>query len=198
MALTLAYGLGQTPLDPDEAAQLIPSHLTTQGDLDEWEQTNILEARKWLERQLRRKAEVLSEDFCRQLHQQMFGKTWKWAGKFRNSDKNIGHTWTQVPARLRQLLDNTVYQLAMQPPPALDEAAARFHHALVLVHPFPNGNGRHARLMTDALLRSRRAEPFSWGSRNLVKTGEARTRYIEALRAADGGDFSHLFKFVRA
>jgi fido (protein-threonine AMPylation protein) len=86
----------------------------------------------------------------------------------------------------------------MQPPPALDEAASRFHHALVLVHPFPNGNGRHARLMTDALLRSRRAEPFSWGSRNLVKTGEARTRYIEALRAADGSDFSHLFKFVRA
>lgn len=198
MALTLAYEPGQTPLDADEAAQLIPTHLTTQGDLDEWEQTNILEAKKWLERQLRRKPEVLNEAFCRELHRRMFDATWQWAGQFRNSDKNIGCPWAQVPTRLRQLLDNTAYQLGMEPPPVLDEVAARFHHALVLVHPFPNGNGRHSRLMTDALLRSRGAEPFSWGSRNLVAAGGARTRYIGALRAADGGDFGPLFAFVRS
>lgn len=198
MALTLAYEPGQTPLDADEAAQLIPTHLTTQGDLDEWEQTNILEGRQWLERQLRRKPEVLTEDFCRQLHQRMFGKTWKWAGTFRNSDKNIGCPWPQVPVRLRQLLDNTVYQFGIKPPLVLDEVAARFHHALVLVHPFPNGNGRHSRLMTDVLLRARGVEPFSWGRHNLAKAGEARTQYIAALRTADGGDFGPLFAFVRS
>jgi Fic-DOC domain mobile mystery protein B len=184
MALTLAYEPGQTPLDADEAAQLIPSHLTTQGDLDEWEQTNILEARQWLERQLRRKPEVLTEDFCRLLHRHMFGKTWNWAGKFRNSDKNIGCPWAQVPVRLRQLLDNTAYRLGTAPSPALDEAAARFHHGLVLVHPFPNGNGRHSRLMTDALLRSRGVEPFSWGSRNLVAAGDARDRKSTRLNSS--------------
>lgn len=186
---------GQTPLDPDEAAQLIPSHLTTQRDLDEWEQTNILQAQQWLLRQ--RQPKVLTEAFCRELHRRMFDQTWRWAGQFRASDKNIGCPWQQVPMRLRQLLDNTAYQLDGAAHP-LDEAAARFHHALVLVHPFPNGNGRHARLMTDALLRLRGATPFSWGARNLVATGEARAPYIAALRAADNGDMGPLLAFVRS
>lgn len=201
MALSVACEPGQTPLDPDEAAQLIPTHLTTQGDLDEWEQTNILEARRWLDSQWRRRRqpEVLTEAFCRDLHRRMFDQTWRWAGQFRTSDKNIGCPWPQVPLRLRQLLDNTAFQLSADHPPLpLDETAARFHHALVLVHPFPNGNGRHARFMTDALLLSRGAEPFSWGDRNLVGAGEARTRYIDALRAADQGDFGLLLAFVRS
>lgn len=195
MALNLAYAPAQTPLDPDEAAQLIPAHLTTQGDLDEWEQTNILQAQRWLARQ--RNPAVLTEDFCRDLHHRMFGRTWKWAGQFRKSDKNIGCTWTQVPTRLRQLLDNTAYQLDANAF-ALNEAAARFHHQLVLVHPFPNGNGRHSRLMTDALLRQRGGNKFSWGSQKLVSTGEARQRYIDALRAADTGDIGALMAFVQS
>lgn len=200
VALSIAYEPGQTPLDPDEAAQLIPTHLTTQGDLDEWEQTNILQARGWLDGQLRRRRrpEVLTEAFCRDLHRRMFDQTWRWAGQFRTSDKNIGCPWQQVSMRLRQLLDNTTFQLSVEPPLPLDGTAARFHHALVLVHPFPNGNGRHARLMTDALLRSRGTEAFSWGSRNLVGAGEARTRYIDALRAADQGDIAPLLAFVRS
>ena len=196
MALTLAYEPGQTPLDPDEAAQLIPTHLTTQRDLDEWEQTNILEAQKWLKR--RRQLRGFTEAFCRELHRRMFDQTWQWAGKFRTSDKNIGCPSEQVAMRLRLLLDNTDYQLNAGHLVALDEVAARFHHALVLVHPFPNGNGRHARLMTDTLLRSRSAEPFSWGSRNHDATGEARTQYIEALKAADSGDMGPLLGFVRS
>jgi len=196
MALNLAYQPGQTPLDPDESAQLIPTHLTTQRDLDEWEQTNILQAQTWLRRL--RQPKVLTEAFCRELHRRMFDQTWQWAGQFRTSDKNIGCPWQQAPMRLHQLLNNTDYQLNAEHPPPLDEAAGRFHHALVLVHPFPNGNGRHARLMTDALLRSRGAEPFSWGSRNRVAAGEARTRYIDALRAADNGDMGPLLAFVRS
>lgn len=198
MALTLAYEPGQTPLDPDEAAQLIPTHLSTQADLDEWEQTNILQARVWLDRQLRRKPAVLTEAFCRDLHRRMFGATWRWAGRFRNSDKNIGCSWHQVPTRLHQLLDNTSYQLGLEPTPPLDGIAVRFHHALVLVHPFPNGNGRHARLMTDALLRWHGVAPFSWGGRDLVTAGHARKNYIDALRAADLGDFEPLLAFVRS
>lgn len=186
---------GQTPLDPDEAAGLLPGHITTQGDLNEWEQANILRAEQWLGRQ--RKAEVLSEAFCRALHRRMFDQTWRWAGQFRQSDKNIGCDWRQVPLKLRQLLDNTAFQLAEQVYP-LDEAATRFHHQLVLVLPFPNGNGRHARLMTDVLLQQQGSARFSWGERSLVAAGTARQSYISALRAADAGDMLPLMGFVRS
>ncbi len=190
------YEPGQTPLDLDEAAQLIPRHIATQAALDEWEQANILRAVQWLGRQ--RRPAVLTEVFCRELHRRMFDKTWRWAGQYRQSDKNIGCDGTQVAARLRQLLDNTAYQLERAVFP-LEEAAARFHHQLVLVHPFPNGNGRHARLMADGLLRLHGAAPFHWGSsRPLAEAGNARQRYIAALQAADAGDVAPLLLFARS
>lgn len=187
---------GQTPLDADEAAQLVPRHITTQGALDEWEQVNIQSAVQWLSRQ--RATDVLTENFCRQLHRRMFNRTWRWAGHFRQSDKNIGCAWPQVPMRLRQLLDNTSWLLREGKEP-IDHAAARFHHQLVLIHPFPNGNGRHSRLMTDCLLRQHGAHAFSWGGgHNLIAAGDVRGRYIEALRAGDAGDMAPLIAFVRS
>jgi Fic-DOC domain mobile mystery protein B len=196
VALNLVYGPGQTPLDADEAAQLIPRHITTQGALDEWEQVNIQRAVQWTGRQ--RNPKVLTEDFCRELHRRMFDRTWRWAGRFRRSDKNIGCQWEQVPMRLRQLLDNTAYQLGERVFP-VDEAVTRFHHQLVLVHPFPNGNGRHSRLMTDCLLRQNGTAAFSWGGRQtLVAAEEIRQRYIAALRAADAGDIGPLMAFMRS
>ncbi|MBD5804148.1 Adenosine monophosphate-protein transferase NmFic [Azoarcus sp. Aa7] len=195
MALELDTSPGQTPLDPDEAAGLIAKHITTQGDLNEWEQANILEAIKWLA--TKRHREVLTEGFCRELHKRMFGKTWKWAGQFRRSDKNIGVDWRHVAVRLRALFDDTRYWFE-HGVYSTDEAAVRFHHRLVVVHPFPNGNGRHARMMTDVLLKASGAPPFSWGGQNLVGPGEARTRYLDALRAADAGDIGPLTKFVRS
>ena len=124
----------------------------------------------------------------------MFDRTWRWAGKFRQSDKNIGCEWTQVPTRLQQLLDNTAYQLVNKVLP-IDEATARFHHQLVFIHPFANGNGRHSRLMTDCLRKREGVAPFTWGA-NLVELGDVRHRYIDALRAADGGDIQPLRVFA--
>ena len=194
VALAFDYLAGQTPLDPDESAQLIPKHISTQGQLNEWEQANILEAVQWLGRN--RKQTVLTEAFCRNLHKRMFGRTWKWAGTFRVSDKNIGGDWRQVPTRLRQLLDNTQYLINEKMVP-LEESAVRFHHQLVLVHAFPNGNGRHARLMTDCLLREVGGQPFAWGrNQNLVAGGDVRDQYLAALRAADAGDVKPLTAFV--
>ncbi len=187
---------GQTPLDPDEKAGLIPGHLVTKGNLNEWEQENILRAVRWLRRL--RSPDVLSEGFCRELHQQMFGKTWAWAGRFRTSGKNIGCDWTQVGVKLAQLFGNTRWWVdnATFPP---DEIAARFHRDLVWIHPFPNGNGRHSRMMADALARSLGQPAFSWGSGgNLVAVDDARSRYLAALRAADKGDYQLLLAFVRS
>jgi Fic-DOC domain mobile mystery protein B len=187
---------GQTPLDPDEKAGLIPRHIETKGALNDWEQENILQATKWLRRA--KLPEVLSESFCRDLHRRMFNKTWKWAGKFRTSDKNIGCDWTLVAVKLNQLLGNANYWVnnkTFEP----DELAARLHHALVWIHPFPNGNGRHARMMADALLKQLGRTAFSWGSgANLVSASEVRARYLAALRAADKNDFTDLLAFVRS
>ncbi len=196
MAINFDEQGGQTPLDPDEIAGLKPTHLTTEGELNDWEQQNILAAVTWLRRA--RQPDVLSEDFCRTLHKKMFDKTWAWAGRFRKSDKNIGCDWTQVSVKLRNLFDNVRYWVENKifPP---DEIAARFHRDLVWIHPFPNGNGRHSRMMADALLRSMKEPPFTWGGGGtLVEADNARTLYLTALRAADKGDYTLLLAFVRS
>ena len=116
---------------------------------------------------------------------------------FRKSDKNIGCDWRQVPTRLHQLLGNAQYWIAEKVFP-VDEIGARFHHQLVLIHVFPNGNGRHARMMTDCLLRHCGAKPFSWGHGSLIEASALRNQYLAALRAADAGDLKALLQFVRS
>jgi Fic-DOC domain mobile mystery protein B len=187
MSLNLDYPPGATPLDPDERTGLIPGHITTQGELNEWEQLNIVQGEQWARKQRR---EILTDDFLRQLHQQMFGETWKWAGEFRKSDKNIG-------VELKKLLDDVRYQIEYGSYPA-DEIAVRFHHCLVAIHPFPNGNGRHARLMADLLVERLGRARFTWGSRSLIDAGETRQRYIAALQTADARDIAPLLAFARS
>ncbi|MEN9784634.1 MAG: hypothetical protein RJA24_1977 [Pseudomonadota bacterium] len=195
MGLGGAHAPGATPLDPDEARGLIPGHITHQAELNQWEQANVLEGSTWALRS--RARDVLSEGFVRELHRRMFGNTWRWAGTFRTTGKNIGVDAAQVSMQLRELLDNTRYWIEHRTFP-LDEIAARFHHRLVVIHPFPNGNGRHARLMTDVLLLRNGVAAFSWGGANLEAAGDARDRYLTALRAADAGDYAQLLGFVRS
>jgi len=196
VALDLGEQDGQTPLDPDETAGLIPRHIETMGALNEWEQENILQATKWLRRA--KTPSVLTEGYCRELHKRMFNKTWKWAGTFRQTDKNIGCEWGLIAVKLNQLLGNTQYWVDNETFPP-DELAARFHHALVWIHPFPNGNGRHSRLMADALLKQLGHKAFSWGSgANLVSANAVRAQYLAALRAADKNSFMELLAFVRS
>ena len=187
---------GQTPLDPDEKAGLIPRHIDTKGALNDWEQENILQATKWLRRA--KVPEVLSEGFCRDLHRRMFDKTWNWAGTFRTTDKNIGCDWTLVVVKLNQLFGNAKYWVETETF-APDETVARFHHGLVWIHAFPHGNGRHSRMMADALLKQLGQKAFGWGSGgNMFSTSEVRVRYLAALRAADKNDFAELLAFVRS
>jgi Fic-DOC domain mobile mystery protein B len=193
---------GATALDPDEAQGLIPGHIHTQADLNMWEEANILEGQRWLLRQVKSgKRQLLQEDFVRELHRRMFDQTWQWAGQFRRSDKNIGVEWPQIATRLRNLLDNTQFQItanATAKTNSPDELATRFHHQLVWIHPFPNGNGRHARLMADALVMSLGQPRFTWGQAPLEAAGNARERYLTALRAADVGQWELLNAFVRS
>jgi Fic-DOC domain mobile mystery protein B len=189
-----AHAPGATPMDPDELDGLIPKHLTLKRELDEYEQANILVAQEWTESRVRK--DMLSEDFVRKLHNKMLGKTWKWAGTFRKTEKSIGVDPARIAVELHNLLEDVKCWQEFGTYP-VDEQAARLHHRLVLIHPFPNGNGRHARLLTDAFLRLCCATPFSWGRVNLVNASGTRTSYIAALKAADNKDYAPLLAFVR-
>ncbi|MEW8626621.1 MAG: mobile mystery protein B [Candidatus Thiodiazotropha sp.] len=191
------YPDGTTLLDPDELDGLKFKHVSTRGELDQLEQAGLTEGLKWLDKQ--KNPDVLSEAFVLELHKRLFGSVWKWAGTFRRTEKNIGVDPIQVAIQLRQLLDDARYWVehgTYSP----KELAARFHHKLVFIHPFPNGNGRHARIMADAVLTKLLNVPaIDWaGGYGLEAMNERRDQYIAALRAADGHDFSALLEFVGA
>lgn len=183
-----------TPLTPEEREGLIPSYITLRSELNQAEQANILDAAAWA---FSRKRNVLDERFLSRLHERMYGKVWSWAGTYRRSRKNIGIEHHGIPMELRSLLDDCRYWTAHRTYP-LDEIAARFHHRLVWIHCYPNGNGRHARLATDLLLASWGCDRFSWGSANLVDASATRAAYVAALKAADDHDYGPLLEFVRS
>jgi Fic-DOC domain mobile mystery protein B len=183
-----------TPLSAEERDGLIRSDITLRGELNEAEQENILAADAWA---FSRKRNVLGEGFLNALHKRMYGNVWRWAGQHRQTQKNIGVEYYRIPTDLRALLDDCRYWIdhkTYEP----DEIAARFHHRLVWIHCYPNGNGRHARLATDLLLRSLNRDRFSWGRAHLVDAGETRAAYVATLRAADNHDYGPLLAFVRS
>lgn len=186
---------GATPIAPDELLGLRHKHVSTRGQLDELEQANIQDGLLWLKRQ--RRADLLTEQFVRKLHEKLFGEVWQWAGTFRKTGTNIGVEPFQIATELRNLLDDARVWIEFSTYPP-KELAARLHHRLVAIHPFPNGNGRHSRIMADAILTHVLGQPrIDWaGGQDLQRSSDRRTQYIEALRAADRGDFTALLDFV--
>ena len=184
---------GATPIDPAEARDLIPSHIATQAELNEWELHNIVEGERWAFG--RRHGKLLTPEFVQRLHWRMFGNTWKWAGDWRRSKKNIGIAPELIPVRMRELLDDVTSQIEHRSYP-LREIAARCHHRMVQIHPFPNGNGRLARTYTDLFLTNHDESRFTWGDGDLLAIGDARERYIAALRSADARDYGPLMEFL--
>lgn len=194
MAVALEYAPGATPIDPDEAAGLIPDHITTQAQLDQWESDNVSRGLLWA---FDSRKQILSLEFMYGLHQKMFGDTWKWAGKRRWSIKTIGIAPEYIDMRALDLLRDAEAQIDGKVW-SIDEVAARLAHRMVQIHPFPNGNGRHSRAIADVLLRRHGRDVFTWGNRDLVKKGPGRDSYIQALRAADRNDYSPLLALVRS
>lgn len=181
-----------TPLTPAEHEGLIPTHVTLRRELNELEQQNILEADQWA---FQRKRRVVDEAFLRGLHRRMYGRVWRWAGKYRTSERNLGVPSYRIEVELRQFLDDVGYWIVHETF-ASDEIAVRFHHRLVFIHPFANGNGRWSRLAADLLIVQLGGMRFGWGRSNLQNAGEVRRVYIAALRAADAHDFAPLIAFA--
>lgn len=191
---------GATPLESAETEGLLPDHITTRSELDELEEANIQLGMEWALTTAvlnRRRADVLTEDFLYELHRRMFDEVWDWAGEVRRTDKNIGVDKSLIRVEVRKLVEDGRYwrENGTYPP---DELAVRFHHRLVSIHPFPNGNGRHARLMADLIVQRAGRPAFSWGGTNLVTTSALRAAYIHALHRADEGDLGPLIDFARS
>lgn len=198
MGLILDYGDGQTPLDDDEKEGLLIKTISTRGELDEFEQQNIEKAILWTLKRRFNINNILSETFVRDLHRKMYSETWLWAGEFRKTNKNIGIDKLHIGTGLRALLDDSRFWIEKKIFEA-DEIAIRFKHRIVSIHCFANGNGRHSRLIADVIVEHLFKKPvFSWGASNLIKQGEARNVYLEALRKADAGDYNLLLQFARS
>lgn len=193
------YTEGQTPLGEEEKEYLVPTILTRE-DLDRFEQENILEARRWVMRKsvLASKQNIFTEKFILNLHGHMYGRVWKWAGQYRESNKNIGVDYLHIQTELRNLLDDAAYWLEHDTY-GITELAVIFHHRLVKIHLFPNGNGRHARLFADVIVAKYGGEKLTWGDgADLTAPEDVRKRYIAALREADAGSYDSLISFAKS
>jgi Fic-DOC domain mobile mystery protein B len=192
---------GATPLTDDERLGLRAAWVATRADLNIAEQDNIADALTRVRRRRLTVADVLDDQFVRALHQRMFGGVWSWAGTYRATERNIGVDPARIATAVRDLVADAAYWFA----PGVtwttpDEAACRLHHRLVAIHPFPNGNGRHARAYTDLLLVAAGRPPFSWGGGDLQRVTPDRGEYLAALRAADRDpdDLAGLVTFARS
>jgi Fic-DOC domain mobile mystery protein B len=198
MGLDLIYNDGQTPLDEDEKEGLLIKSIATRGELDEFEQQNIEDAIQWSLTRKFKSEQILSETFILALHKKMYKSVWRWAGEYRKTNKNIGVDKLEIPVALRSLIDDASYWLennVYEP----DEFALRFKHRLVCIHCFPNGNGRHSRMIADIIIEKIYQLPvFSWGSKSLADENDSRKNYLIAIRKADKGDLELLLKFARA
>jgi Fic-DOC domain mobile mystery protein B len=188
---------GNTPISEDEIEALIPN-LATRAELNEWERENIILAERWCfsPRVLKKFNPALEAD-VRELHRRMFGKTWKWPGAYRKTEKTIGVPVVQINEAMAAFLGDAAYWIKEKAFEA-DELAVRFHHRLVHIHPFPNGNGRHSRLIADMLAVQLGRPRFPWGQTSLQAACELRTRYISAIRQADDGKLKPLLEFARS
>lgn len=192
---------GATPLEEEELVGLKQSWITTRGDLNEAEADNILSGQnKWTKRR-NTLDRILDDKTVRDVHKDLFGQVWGWAGTYRRTEKTIGIDPVYINVEVRNLVEDAKYWFADSSEASIDAAAAQFHHKLVAIHPFANGNGRHSRFMTDLILRALGARELTWGGGhgNALSTAtEVRVQYLAALRASDLGDREPLLSFVRS
>ncbi len=196
MGLNLVYDEGQTPIDENEIHGLKIKTISTQSELDEFEQLNIEKAVAWSMESRFKKEKILTEKFIKNLHKKMFGEVWKWAGEFRKTEKNLGIEWNRIGLEVKKLIDDSNYWIENEIYSPV-EIALRFKHRIVSIHCFPNGNGRHSRMLADIIIDSIFKEKlFTWHQSNMVKPDKTRQKYIQSLKEADKGNIKPLIQFA--
>jgi Fic-DOC domain mobile mystery protein B len=198
MGLDIKYVYGQTPLDDEEKKGLLIPSVTTRIELDEFEQLNIEKAIEWSFQKKLTKNQILTETFVKELHKQMFGDIWSWAGTFRKTNKNIGVDWQFISIQLKQLIEDCLFWIDNKTYND-EETAIQFNHRIVKIHCFANGNGRHSRLMADLIMKKIFNKPeLTWGNSDLIKQSETRKTYIDAVKMADAGNIEPLLRFAKS
>ena len=188
-------GDSATPPSEEERLALIPS-ITTRAELNQVERININEARVWAMRaSVLQRTDLLTDAFVRELHRRMFNGVWRWAGRYTTTKKNIGWEVHRLTEGVHNALADAQAWLEHSTYP-LHEVAVRLHHQLVVIHPWPNGNGRHARLLADIIVAARGGKALTWGAVDLAAAGVVRQRYIVAMQQADQGNFVPLLVFA--
>ena len=183
-----------TPIDANDLEHLIPNkEINSKLSLFFAEVENMISGSLWAKGQ----SDILNIKFCFDLHKAMFGRVWKWAGRVREVSTNIGCPWEQIIPNLENLFHDIQYWIEHKTY-GWDEIAARFHHRLVSIHVFLDGNGRHAREMTDRLMKVNKQEPLTWGLELKLKKKKIQKKYIKAIRKADGKNFKDLINFIRS
>lgn len=148
-------------------------------------------------RRKKRETEWLTDTFIRKVHADMFGTIWEWAGHYRQTNLNIGVDPFLIKEQIRLLTEDFLFWNGPTSTMPAVEVAARLQHRLAKIHPFTNGNGRHARLMTDIFLHSRKHPLPQWPQIQLLSQGnKIREQYITAMKNADEGDVTKLIQFI--
>ncbi|MFC2164552.1 mobile mystery protein B [Acidobacteriota bacterium] len=179
---------GATPLTAEDLEGLLPKYITTRAELNDAEFKNISEASK--KYFLSRKSFQFTIGDLYRVHKEMFGHVWKWAGKKRVTEKNIGVDKAQIDIELKKLLDDLEYWLRKNT--HLVETSARLHHRLVLIHPFNNGNGRWGRFIVNLFLKDHLNSYLDFTEDQLLIKTKIRKLYIAALREADSLNYKPL------
>lgn len=165
---------GATPIE--DISDLMPSHITTRSDLNEWEAANILKAVKiYLTEKRKYDIDVA---WLKKLHKEMFDETWKWAGEFRQRNMSLGIEWHNINEEIKKLVDDLAYWEKGPTDLSIFHQSVRFHHRLVKIHSFVNGNGRHARLASDIFLFNHDCKLPNWPSKALLEASDIRKNIL--------------------
>jgi Fic-DOC domain mobile mystery protein B len=185
---------GATYNDDISGLKLDTSKQYTLQEIYLYEAKNITKATlKYLSAKPDKKLAPFSFEWFLQLHFDMFGDVWDWAGKIRQVELSIGVKAYLVSTELKKLVDDLAF---WEEHKSFDlvETSARLHHRAVQIHPFKNGNGRWSRMLANIYLKQHGLEPTKWNENLLAKENPHRDSYIEALKEADNGDYRVLIK----
>lgn len=182
---------GQTPLDPQETFGLKDKRIATQSELNMLEAVNIASAELWIYSQ---RPNVLNFDFLLSLHKRMFGDVWSWAGTLRRTERNIGISPWDIRAAMHEAIDNAKFRWGEKQ--SAEEVVTYFHHRMLFIHPFPNGNGRWARRVSELHCETLSLRPPKWIEVTNDELEHFRKQYLVGLRQADLGDLSGLQKVL--
>ena len=184
---------GETPID---ISGLKISGINNRLELSVVEAENVRKAIvKYFGGSLSRRTAKFDLAWMLKLHYEMFGDVWKWAGKARTSDLNLGLPWHQVTTRIQDLCADLAYWETHWPD--VLEQAVHLHHRSVQIHPFLNGNGRWARLLANIWLKLHKQPLTEWPEDAIGATSVIRDDYLAAIRAADTGNFAPLIELHR-